>query len=833
MNPSETNLHPTDDHNDLNEKTLNKNYTPSKSNLNIIIIAIEAIIIVGLLIALIVVAVKKKNDDDDEEINNYNNANTNNNDDSDNEYVEENFDWTTEYDKARKLISTYSLEEKMLLTYSTENMQGTCVGSIDANINKGFPGICLQDGPAGVRFSNNTQSWHAAINTAATFNRTLMYEIGAAQGKEFHDKGFTIALSPCFNFLRNPSGGRVWEAFGEDPFLTSEAGVQIIKGIQSQNVLACLKHFIGNEIEDPRHNSSTNIPEEALWEIYLEPFYKAVKKADITSIMESYNAVNDTFMTRNKRLLQTILKDKIGFKGFVMSDWWSINNDHYEHFANGCDMNMPGGPGWTPTATGKEGSDWYKITDWINAGYFTEERVNDAATRIVASMYRVNQIPDIVTTSNSYPNNVNLEANTLTDTTKAINRQAGRESIILLKNKDNFLPLEKNKFVEHNTKTMAIIGNNAAFSDCATQLDVTCGHPGDQQMRFFRGYTALGWGSGTTYIKDQVAPYDGIEGTGKYYQWTFTRSTDSTGDYYNGESYQRTDISEVLDFDPSVCSNSAVTLVFIGANSGEEYINVENNIGDRNNLDPWHHGTELVEKVLQVCSNSKIVLIVLGPATVNINQWIYNDNIQAILFGGMLGGQGGNAFADILFGDYSPSGHLPYVWAPLESYPNVTKVNVTERGEPYCYREYTYTENLYIGQRYVDKYNKAYDFPFGFGLSYSTFKYSDLNVKMQKKGLTVKFKVKNTGKYDASVVPMVFLGFPLENYPPKVLKGFDKKFLKIDEEATFSILVEPHDLSYYDVSKASFVRPNTGEYKVYVSENARDDQLITTVNAAF
>jgi beta-glucosidase len=104
---------------------------------------------------------------------------------------------------------------------------------------------------------------------------------------------------------------------------------------------------------------------------------------------------------------------------------------------------------------------------------------------------------------------------------------------------------------------------------------------------------------------------------------------------------------------------------------------------------------------------------------------------------------------------------------------------------------------------------------------------------MQKKGLTVKFKVKNTGKYDASVVPMVFLGFPLENYPPKVLKGFDKKFLKIDEEATFSILVEPHDLSYYDVSKASFVRPNTGEYKVYVSENARDDQLITTVNAAF
>ena len=448
-------------------------------------------------------------------------------------------------------------------------------------------------------------------------------------------------------------------------------------------------------------------------------------------------------------------------------------------------------------------------------------------------MNRVNQIPDTVTTSNSYLTNVNLEANTLTDTTKAINRQAGRESIILLKNKDNFLPLEKNKFVEHNTKTMAIIGNNAAYSTCATQLDVTCGNPADQQMRFFKGYTALGWGSGTTYILDQVCPLDGIKGTAEYYKWTLTSSTDASGDYLQNGSYQRTDIIENLNFDPSVCNNSAVTLVFIGANSGEEYINVENNIGDRNNLDPWHHGTELVEKVLEVCSNSKIVLIVLGPATVNINQWIYNDNIQAILFGGMLGGQGGNAFADILFGDYSPSGHLPYVWAPLESYPNVTKVNVTNRSEPYCYREYTYTENLYIGQRYVDKYNKAYDFPFGFGLSYSTFDFSGLSLQMKEDGLIVIFKVKNIGEYNASVVPMVFLGFPLENYPPKVLKGFDKKFLKIDEEATFSILVEPHDLSYYDVSKASFVRPNTGEYKVYVSENARDDQLITTVNAAF
>jgi beta-glucosidase len=285
-----------------------------------------------------------------------------------------------------------------------------------------------------------------------------------------------------------------------------------------------------------------------------------------------------------------------------------------------------------------------------------------------------------------------------------------------------------------------------------------------------------------------------------------------------------------------VCGSSQLALIFIGADSGEEYLIVENNVGDRNNLDPWHKGAELVNQVISDCPNSKKVLIVLGPATVNINQWIHNDNIDAILFGGILGGRGGLAIVDILFGDFSPSGHLPYVWAPEESYPNVTKgelLTPSQRSEPYCVREYTYTENLYIGQRYVDKYKLPYDYPFGYGLSYSTFEYSDLNVKMEISGLTVEFKVKNTGRYEASVVPMVFLTFPIQNYPLKVFKGFDKKLLAIDEQASFTIVVEPHDLSYYDVHSAAFVRPTTGEYKVYVSENARDDQLITTVSAAF
>ena len=792
MQPSETNLHTADENHDLNEKDSSDG--SSKSKLNIIIMAVGGVIIVGLLIALIIVAVKNddNDDDDDDKENGGSNGDTNSGSTTSEDYVEpELFDWSKEYKKAQELIKDYTLEEKMLLIYSTENMQGKCVGSIDRN--KGFPGMCLQDGPAGVRFSPSTTSWQAAINTAATFNRTLMYEVGAAQGKEFYDKGITIMLGPCVNYLRNPLGGRVWEGFGEDPFLTSEAGVQVIKGIQSQKVLACIKHFVGNEIEDPRHNSSSNIPEEALWEIYLEPFYKAVKKADVASVMESYNAVNDTFMTRNKRLLQEILKDKIGFKGFIMSDWWSINNDHYEHFANGCDMNMPGGPGWTPTPTGLEGSDWYKIPQWIQAGYFTEDRVNDAATRIVASMYRLGKIPDTITDDNSYPNNVNLDYDTKTEKNLELNRQAGRESIVLLKNNNNFLPIRNNKFQNHNFQSIAIIGNNAAFSNCATGNDVTCApENGSQSVRYFTGYTALGWGSGTTSIIGHYCPLDAIKTTATNIGGiTITESTGTTGDFFAGE-----EIEEVRTGLDAVCGSSQLALIFIGADSGEEYLIVENNVGDRNNLDPWHKGAELVNQVISDCPNSKKVLIVLGPATVNINQWIHNDNIDAILFGGMLGGRGGLAIVDILFGDFSPSGHLPYVWAPEESYPNVTKgelLTPSQRSEPYCVREYTYTENLYIGQRYVDKYKLPYDYPFGYGLSYSTFEYSDLNVKMEISGLTVEFKVKNTGRYEASVVPMVFLTFPIQNYPLKVFKGFDKKLLAIDDQASFTIVVEPHD----------------------------------------
>ena len=248
--------------------------------------------------------------------------------------------WEEAIAKANEAMKNLSNEEKFNLLFGTDNLvkmwNGTCVGFIEPNSKiENFRGICLQDGPAGVRTSKKTTSWQAQINTASTFNRTLWTQYGKAYGNEFRAKGVNVALGPAMNILRTPIAGRIWESYSEDPFLSGEAATYIIKAIQSTGVIACAKHYIGNDQETNRKNSSSNIPEQALWEIYLEPFYRSVKDADVGSVMSSYNDVNGTLLAKNKRLLQDILKDTIGFKGFVMSDWWAIKDGDVSNFNNG------------------------------------------------------------------------------------------------------------------------------------------------------------------------------------------------------------------------------------------------------------------------------------------------------------------------------------------------------------------------------------------------------------------------------------------------------------------------------------------------------------------
>ena len=747
--------------------------------------------------------------------------------------------WSIAYKKAKEFLKPFTNEEKFYLLYGFENCMGECVGSIEGNANRKFPGICLHDGPAGVRTSNAATSWQASINSASTFNRELVYKVGQAQGKEFKDKGVNIMLTPCINILKHPKGGRIWEAYGEDPFLTGELGAEVIKGMQSNGILASAKHYVGNEHETYRMNSSSNIPDEALFEVYIEPFYKAVKKGDVATIMESYNAVNFTFMTRHKRLLQDVLKDKIGFKGFIMSDWYAINTEDPSNFNNGLDMNMPGGShidfNNLRRYYGREKSFWYDLPNWLADGKTTQERIDDATIRIIASLYKFNQLSDTFDESKIYPDGTDLNINTISATNNDLNRQVARESIILLKNNENVLPLANNKHNSVEYKKFAVIGNDAIKTSCTNISNNVCINS-TTGAKYIEGHLFIGWGSGATDINftNAIDPITAI--TERVNKISGSSLTSSTNLLHSGENTHTEDIASVA----TAITDAEVIIVFImadsGENLGEDQGKVENILGDREDFEPWHDGTGLVNEVLdKKTSTQKVIVVINAPSVVNM-PWF--ENVDAVLFAGMAGSQSGNGLVDILFGDYSASGHLTYVWSNQSNYADDQPgsfVNFTDNSVDYIQANYTYHENLFIGQRWFEKNNLDYMFPFGYGLSYSEFTYSDLSLSMAESGLTVTFKVKNTGLYKAKVVPMVFLGFPssVPNYPAKVFKGFDKKELDVNEEVTFSILVEPHDLSYYSVSEGDFVRPTSGEYTVYVNENARDNKLTKTISASY
>ena len=729
--------------------------------------------------------------------------------------------WAEAHEKAKAKVKEFTVQEKLNLIFGTQNMQkktedGGCVGAIDPVEGK-FGGICLQDGPAGVRFSTSTQSWQAGINTAATFNKTLMYEVGKAQGKEFREKGVNIALTPSMNIQRSPQGGRLWECFGDDPFLSGEAATQVIKGVQSNGVIACAKHYIGNDQETDRQFTSSNIKEQAYYEIYFEPFYRSINDAEVGSIMSAYSSLNGTFCVRNKRILQNILKDKYGYKGFVMSDWWAIKDDSPDNFNSGCDMNMPGGK--------YEGADWYGRDQsfWTNFGSLlgkeiTYERLDDAVERILAPMYKLDQFSSDV----KYPE-IDLMKNTITNDTKRINREAATQSTVLLKNDDNILPIKNMA-----GKTIAIIGNDALDSPCIRDSDCSCK---SKDNEIYRGHIALGYGSGTTYFKYLINPLDAITERAEKEGIKIISSGEITEEVVEVDGKNITVGKEDIQKARDAAVLADLCIVFINADSGEQYISLEKSIGDRHDLDAWHSGNDLVNAVLE--SNKPVIVVISSPGPINL-PWL--DKVKGVVFSGLGGAESGNAITSILFGDYNPSGHLPYIWALKENYPS--QIEIYTNPHPPTIE---YAEGVFVGQRYFDKYNKPYTFPFGYGLSYTTFELvqNSLSASMTKEGLKINFSVKNTGTIKGETVPMVFLKFPdtiktEEGYPDKLFKGFDKKWVNPNEEVKFEILVDPHALSYYNIDQANYVRPTEGKYTVYVGFDAKDyNRLQTEVNASF
>jgi beta-glucosidase len=496
-------------------------------------------------------------------------------------------------------------------------------------------------------------------------------------------------------------------------------------------------------------------------------------------------------------------------------------------------MNMPGGYSWGEYF-GRDKSYWSMLEKYDDQGILEKNRITESATRIIATMYQLNQMEN-------FPD-IHMFTDTKTDERKKLQRDAATESQILLKNEDDILPLK-------DIKTIAVIGNAAFERDCINENDFGCVN---ETNLVVNGHIPLGYGSGTTDFSYLITPLQGIEEIAKKKGIEVLSSgkliyKDEIRKIRNEDKTVHVSAKEDIESGVEIAKKADAAIVFVKADSGEEYLVVESSIGDRIHLDAWHEGNELIESIAKV--NKNIIVVINAPAVINV-PWL--DKVKAVVFSGFSGAESGHAIADILFGEVYPSGHLPYAWGGIDDYgtkiTHLVNYSICETGQTYAneYRyegidsagrkddrpghekeQYDYTEGLYVGQRWFNKQKKKPIFPFGFGLTFTKFEYSELKVSLNKDGLTAEFKVKNVGKVTGQAVPMMFLTFPdsVKDYPEHIFKGFDKVELKSGEEKTIKIVADDHALSYFNVEQNKYVRVKDGIIKVFIAENGDPDQV--------
>ncbi|KAF4977674.1 hypothetical protein FZEAL_5839 [Fusarium zealandicum] len=822
--------------------------------------------------------------------------------------------WAKSYDLAAKLVGKMTLAEKVNITTGTGWSMGLAVGSTNPAVHAGFPSLALQDGPLGIRFADNATAWPAGVTVGATWNKKLMYERGKAHGLEAKGKGINVILGPAIGPLgRMPAGGRNWEGFGPDPYLQGIAAGETVRGIQDQGIMATIKHFVGNEQEHFRQSwewglpnaISSNIDDRTLHEIYTWPFLNAVE-AGVASVMCSYNMVNNSYACQNSKLLNGILKDEMGFQGFVMSDWLAQRSGVASALA-GLDMSQPGdGLKW------QDGDSLWgpRLTQAVLNGSLPVDRLNDMALRIVASFYQLKQdrLPNKGPNFSSWTNEkmgilapgspspqekqvVNEFVN-VQDDHADLARQIAIEGTVLLKN-DGALPLSRDgsignlKAEERDGKVkIGIFGEDAGPGKGPNY----CPDQGCNQ-----GTLGSGWGSGAADFPFLIPPVDALR---------------------KGFNKDKVQVSEFLSNkvkDAKKVTEQDVCLVFANSDAGEGYLSWSNVRGDRNDLFLQKGGDALVMEVADHCgggTGTTIVIIhAVGPVVVE--KWINHPRIKGVLAANLPGEESGNAIASIIFGDDNPSGKLPYtVGKTLADYGEGGQVMYLPNG---VVPQQDFNEGLYIDYRYFDKYNIEPRYEFGFGLSYTSFEYKDLKITGQsavphlpalrllrssvdppklddkipdvKEGLwpknirklekwiypyisspdeiqdgdypypegydteqrpspaggeeggnphlwetvvTVSVVVTNSGPVDGKAVPQLYLSYPETSkvdHPVRVLRGFDKVFLKKGESKTVKFELNRRDLSYWDVDEQNWRVTGDGHFTFAVGESSRDLRL--------
>ena len=677
--------------------------------------------------------------------------------------------------RARLLLDASTLEQKMrwLVEPSANNPEQTEFGggfgvpayTVPPQVSCA-PFIQYTDSPNAVtsRGVTNTTAFPAQIALAATWDEALGRLKGQAHGYEAFYKMNNVLLAPGLASGRVPYLGRNSEYLGEDPLLGGLIAAAHIRGMQEDNpeapVEAVIKHYTANEQELDRRDSSSNMDERTLRQIYTLPYEIAIKEGQPGGVMCAFNQINGEFSCENGTLLNTILKGEIGFEGWVVSDFFGVY-DASAALNNGFDQELVGGRVLNPDT----------LHALLDSGEITEAMIDEAAFRVVRSHFAVGlfdhplppeRLPDVSTPEN-----------------QAVAQRIVEEGSVLLKNEDGILPLDS------SVSTIAVIGPTAAITETnGVNAETACGtsRPGADCSRIetpLVGITARAAAAGGTVVFD------------------------------NGSD---------LESAAATAANADVAIVFGYYTQGEGE--------DMEDLSLDNGGDALVTAVATANPNTIVILQTGGPV---LMPWI--DDVQGILEVWYAGQEMGPAIAALLWGDVNPSGKLPQTFPVSEAdlptagseaqYPGI----VDENG----IRQVEYSEGLEVGYRWYDAQGIEPLFPFGYGLSYTTFEYSHVQVTprvQEGRNILVRFGVTNTGPVAGSEIAQVYLSLPSGlGEPPKRLVGWAKVTLEPGEREWVTIVIDPnasdHPMSYWDTSSDSWVTP-TGAYTVHVGSSSRD-----------
>ena len=693
---------------------------------------------------------------------------------------------------------------------ATKNLVPGAAGTTYPLDSLGIPAIVLADGPAGLRIDATREGdsatyycTHFPIGTllASTWNTQLIEEVGQAIGEEVKEYGADVLLAPALNIMRNPLCGRNFEYYSEDPVVAGKTAAAYITGVQKNDVGTSIKHFAANNQETNRMNTDARISQRALREIYLKGFEIAIKESKPWTVMTSYNYINGTYTSESKDLVQTILRDEWGYEGTVMTDWFGGKDGAIQMWA-GNDMLQPG-----------KAEQFDSIVAGVKSGKLDEADLDRNVQRILNLIEKSPRYQGY-----QFSNKPDLEAHA------AVTRQSAAEGMVLMKN-EKALPFGE------KIKNVALYGN--------TSYDFIAG----------------GTGSGNVNHAYVVSLLDGIKNGG----YTVSDELKTAYETYVNDCKAAKDkeIAELEKKDKQAAmfarfmpgslpaeklfsadeltahaANADIAVITLGRISGEF---LDRNISNFNLSDSERKLVEQVCDVYHKAGKQVVVLLNIG-GVIETASW--KELPDAILCAWQAGQEGGNSVVDVLSGKQSPSGKFTMTWPmkfsdayssknfPIDQDPRIDMTNQGAKSDNVRNVDYTeYEEDVYVGYRYFDSFEVPVSYPFGYGLSYTTFEYSDAKISQKDDAISITVTIKNTGEREGKEVVELYISAPdnkAANKPAKELKAYAKtKALKAGESETINLTVKTADLASFDEEASAWVVAE-GEYQFLVGASSQD-----------